>query len=53
MGEIDDILNNLKKALEGNYEFTLILTDPQGGSYIIPQNKSKYKFEKLGIEKSE
>jgi len=53
LNEIDDILNNLKKALEGNYEFTLILTDPQGGSYIIPQNKSKYKFEKLGIEKLE
>lgn len=50
---IDDILNNLKKASEGNYEFTLILTDPQGGSYIIPQNKSKYKFEKFDRKKSE
>lgn len=49
--EIDDILNNLKKAMEGKFKFTLKLTDPQGGSYIIPQDESKYRFEK--IEKKE
>ena len=49
--EIDEILNNLKKAMEGKFNFTLKLTDTQGGSYIIPQDKSKYTFQK--IEKSE
>ncbi|MFX1311093.1 MAG: ZPR1 zinc finger domain-containing protein [Promethearchaeota archaeon] len=46
-GEIKQILNNLKKALEGKFEFTLKITDPQGGSYMIPQDKSKYSFEKI------
>ena len=45
--DIDDILNNLKEALEGKFVFTLKITDPEGGSYIIPNDKSKYKFEKL------
>ncbi|MFW9878292.1 MAG: ZPR1 zinc finger domain-containing protein [Candidatus Thorarchaeota archaeon] len=43
--EIDEILNNLRKALEGKFKFTLKITDPEGGSYIIPIDKSKYKFE--------
>ena len=46
ISEIEQILNNLKKALEGKFEFTLKITDPEGGSYIIPQDKSKYSFEK-------
>ena len=45
--DIDDILNNLKKAIKGKFEFTLTITDPEGGSYIIPNDKSKYKFEEL------
>lgn len=49
--EIDEILNNLKKAMDGKFNFTLKITDTQGGSYIIPQDKSKYTFKK--IEKSE
>ena len=49
--EIDDILNNLKKAMEGKFKFTLKITDPEGGSYIIPQNSVNYSFEK--IEKKE
>lgn len=44
---IDDILNNLMKAKEGKYEFTLKITDNEGGSYIIPNDKSKFKFKKL------
>ncbi len=45
--EIDDILNKLKKAMEGKCNFTLKLTDPQGGSYIIPHDESKYTFERI------
>jgi zinc finger protein len=45
--EIDELLLNLKQAMEGKYNFTLKITDSQGGSYIIPQNRSKYTFEKI------
>jgi zinc finger protein len=45
--EIDEILDNLKKAIEGKFRFTLKITDNQGGSYIIPKNKSKYTFKKI------
>ena len=38
---------NLKQAIDGKFKFTLKITDIQGGSYIIPQNKSKYTFEKI------
>lgn len=48
--EIDEILNNLQKAMKGKFNFSLKITDEQGGSYIIPQDKSKYTFQK--IEKS-
>jgi len=45
--EIDDLLHDLKQAIDGKFNFTLKITDPQGGSYIIPQDKSKYNFEKI------
>jgi len=45
--EIDEILDNLKKAIDGKFKFTLKITDTQGGSYIIPKNKSKYSFKKI------
>lgn len=48
---IDELLFNLKQAIDGKFKFTLKITDPQGGSYIIPQDESKYTFEK--IEKKE
>lgn len=44
--EIEDILKNLQKARKGQFPFTLKITDPEGGSYIIPVNNSKYTFEK-------
>ena len=47
ISEIEVLLNNLKKAMDGRFNFTLKITDPQGGSYIIPQNESKYTFEKI------
>jgi zinc finger protein len=49
--EINGILQDLQKALEGKFEFTLIITDSGGGSYIIPEDDSKYSFQK--IEKKE
>lgn len=49
--EIDEILNDIQKALEGNFKFTLKITDPDGGSYIIPQDEKKYSFEKIDNEK--
>ncbi len=45
--EISDILENLQKAMNGQLKFTLKIIDPIGGSYIIPQDKSKYSFKKL------
>ena len=45
--EIDKILHDLNKAVKGEFAFTLIVTDTGGGSYIIPEDESKYSFEKL------
>ncbi|MCK4285931.1 MAG: ZPR1 zinc finger domain-containing protein [Candidatus Lokiarchaeota archaeon] len=45
--EIEQLQKDLKKAMKGRLKFTLIITDTQGGSYIIPHDKSKYTFEKL------
>jgi zinc finger protein len=47
IAEIDDLLKDLKEAMKGRLKFTLIITDTQGGSYILPHDKSKYKFEKF------
>ena len=49
--EIDELFYNLKQAIDRKFKFTLKITDPQGGSYFIPQDESKYTFEK--IEKKE
>ncbi len=51
--EIDELMFNLKQAIEGKFKFTLKITDLQGGSYIIPQDKSKYTFEKIKIKELE
>ncbi len=48
--EIDEILNNINKAMKGDFKFTLRITDTGGGSYIIPQDKSKYSYQKLDYE---
>jgi zinc finger protein len=45
--EIDELLKNLNQAIDGKLEFTLKITDPQGGSYIIPQDDLNYKFKKI------
>ena len=49
--EIKDTLKDLQKAMKGQLEFTLKIADPSGGSYIIPEDSSKYTFKK--IENSE
>lgn len=43
--EVKMILENIQKALKGEFQFTLKISDAQGGSYIIPQNESNYSFE--------
>ncbi|MHA1725526.1 MAG: ZPR1 zinc finger domain-containing protein [Promethearchaeota archaeon] len=45
--KIVKILEALDKALEGNLNFTVILTDFEGGSYILPTDKNKYSFQKI------
>ncbi|MFX0057029.1 MAG: ZPR1 zinc finger domain-containing protein [Candidatus Hodarchaeota archaeon] len=45
--EIELLLKNLNLALKGEFEFSLKITDVGGGSYIIPQDQSKYQFEKI------
>ncbi|MFX0070036.1 MAG: ZPR1 zinc finger domain-containing protein [Candidatus Hermodarchaeota archaeon] len=53
VAEIEDILKDLKKAINGNLEFTLIITDLGGGSYIIPLDKTKYSYQKIDIEENQ
>ncbi|TXT66859.1 MAG: ZPR1 zinc-finger domain protein [Promethearchaeota archaeon] len=45
--EVITLLNDMKKAMNGQMPFTLIIEDTGGGSYIIPENKQNYKFLKL------
>ena len=45
--EVEEILKDLENAKIGKFPFTLKITDSQGGSYIIPIDKSKYTFEKM------
>jgi len=45
--DIDKILHDLHKAIKGEFKFTLIITDAGGGSYIIPEDESKYSFQKF------
>lgn len=47
LAEIEQLLRDIKEAMKGQLKFTLKLTDTQGGSYIIPHDKSKYTYEKL------
>jgi zinc finger protein len=51
INEIEDILNNIQKAISGEYKFTLKITDTGGGSYIIPQDESKYSFKAIDTKK--
>ena len=46
--DIENLLKDLEKAMNGQLEFTLKITDTQGGSYIIPNDNSKYTFKKIG-----
>jgi len=45
--EVNQILEDIKKAINGKLKFSLKITDNGGGSYIIPIDKSKCSFEKL------
>jgi zinc finger protein len=45
--EVKKILNDLNSAILGEFPFTIILTDESGGSYIIPEDDSKYSFEEI------
>ena len=47
---IDQLLDDLKKAMCGELQFTLKITDRLGGSYVIPQRKENYTFEELSNE---
>jgi zinc finger protein len=42
--EVQDLLEKIVKAKKGERAITLKLTDNEGGSYIIPQKGSNYKF---------
>lgn len=43
--KVEMILKNIDKAIEGQFKFTLIITDDLGGSYIVPFNKKSLKVE--------
>lgn len=51
--EIEEILKDIEKAKAGKLNFTLKITDMGGGSYIIPQDESKYSFQKINSQDSD
>ncbi|MBY9008002.1 MAG: ZPR1 zinc finger domain-containing protein [Candidatus Lokiarchaeota archaeon] len=50
--DVEKILENLRKAINGNFPFTLIIKDHSGGSYIIPIDYSKLSFTKFDISQN-
>ena len=44
---MEHLISDIKKAMNGQLEFTLKITDPQGGSYIIPDKETEYSFTPL------
>lgn len=47
-----EILADMNRAIEGEFQFTLIIEDPAGVSGIIPDDMSKVKIENLSIEEA-
>ncbi len=45
--KVDKILKNIDKAINGEFKFTVIIIDKEGGSYIIPAKKNSLKIEFL------
>ena len=50
ISEVNDILRDLEKALRGEFQFTLKITDLSGGSYIITENNDNLSFEPMDYE---
>jgi C4-type Zn-finger protein len=48
--KIQDTLDILTKCLDGVMDFTIILTDKGGGSYISPSNEKNLHFVPLPFE---
>jgi zinc finger protein len=47
-----EILENMNRAIEGDFHFTLVIEDPAGVSGIIPDDLSQVKYEELSIEEA-
>ncbi len=47
--KVNELREKIKKALKGEFSFTLILEDPQGNSGVISEDESKLTIEKLNI----
>jgi zinc finger protein len=47
-----EILDNMNRAIEGEFPFTLVIEDPAGVSGIIPEDMSQVKIEELSIEEA-
>lgn len=47
-----EILANMKRALDGEYSFSLIMEDPMGVSGIILDDMSKVQYEELSLEEA-
>jgi len=43
--KVERILENIDKAINGEFKFTLIINDKMGGSYIVPAKKESLKIE--------
>lgn len=43
--KVNKILENIDRAINGEFKFTLIITDELGGSYIVPFNEKSLKIE--------
>ncbi len=47
-----EILEMMNRAIEGEFQFTLIIEDPAGVSGIIPDDMSKVKYEELSTKEA-
>jgi zinc finger protein len=51
--ETSVLLDDIKRAKQGKFPFTLKIKDLEGGSYIIPTDESHYSFEKIDPKEEE
>ncbi|MGV9203841.1 MAG: ZPR1 zinc finger domain-containing protein [Promethearchaeia archaeon] len=51
--DVSKVLDDIKKAKNGEFEFTLKIEDHGGGSYILPTDESKFSFKEIDVKDEE